>query len=227
MAQSPQTNLNVPPSSDQHVADKAGKLTERWRAWFTALAEVATWTVTGALTAASAVFSTSMSAPIAGILGSNPLLHVREQQPSGTAGGAFNNGAWRTRTLNVAPTSQIPGGGLAVAPAGVNQILLPAGTYQAWARAPASQVNQHKAKLVNLTAGADIVVGGNALASTANNGETDSVVCGQFTLAVPSVLELQHQCQTTAAGFGFGQTNTFAGTVEVYAEVMIWQLEVP
>lgn len=48
------TNLNAPPAPDVPVAeaksDVLGRLTEKWRAWFTALAEVVNWTVTGALT---------------------------------------------------------------------------------------------------------------------------------------------------------------------------------
>lgn len=160
---------------------------------------------------------------IGGLLGSNPLLYVREEQASGVQGGAFNNGAWRTRVLNAALTSEIAGGGLAVAPAGANQILLPTGTYWVEAQAPAAQVDGHKAKLRNVTNAADLLIGTSEFsASGALYAETKSGVSGQIVLAAPTVVELQHQCAASRAVYGLGTATGL--DVEVYAEVMVWKI---
>lgn len=42
----------------------------------------------------------------------SPLLHVQDQKTSGTLGGTFTSGAWRTRDLNTELTNEITGGGL-------------------------------------------------------------------------------------------------------------------
>lgn len=78
------TNLNVPPPVDIPVAEAGksafGRLTERWRAWFTALAEVADWhvtgdldvdgdaTVSGALTAGNLTLTDAGTPPFDGVL---------------------------------------------------------------------------------------------------------------------------------------------------------------
>lgn len=220
-----QTNLNVPPPNDQPVADpKSGRLTEKWRAWFAALAEVATWTVTGVLTAASAaitgaITAASITVGVAGILGSNPLLHVREQQASGTNGGDFNSGAWQTRTLNTSVTNQIPGAGVAA-----NRITLTTGTYFCAASAPANRVDNHKLKLRDVTNGADVLIGqSESCPSSVGFGGGVATVNGLFTVTGPTDFELQHQCGTTRLVSGLGIASAF-GVVEVYAEALIWKL---
>lgn len=156
--------------------------------------------------------------PLGKILGSNPPLYVRDEKASGTDGGNFVQAAWQTRQLNTVTTNQITGASLAA-----NQITLPAGTYDFWARAPAYACNRHKAKLRDTTGGADLRIGSSALSSLANLSFSDGIVMGQFTLAAVSALELQHWCTTTRNTDGFG-LSTGMGDVEVYAEVMIWKL---
>lgn len=62
------TNLNVPPPEGVPVVNaKSGfGLFEKWRAWFTALAEVTNWTVTEALTAGSLTLTDPAVTPAAG-----------------------------------------------------------------------------------------------------------------------------------------------------------------
>lgn len=141
-------------------------------------------------------------------------LHVRDEKASGTAGGDFNNGAWRTRTLNTEKTNTITGASLAA-----NQITLPAGSYYIEASAPAVEVGVHKAKLYNVTDAVDILVGTNASTSSSTTS-TDSFVSGRFTLASTKVVELQHQSTGTIATSGFGRAASFS-VVEVYADVKI------
>lgn len=161
---------------------------------------------------------TDLTCDVGGLLGGNPLLHVREEQTSGTNGGTFTSGAWRTRTLNTSKTNEISGASL-----GSNQITLPAGTYWIEASAPGFVVVFHKAKLYNITDSADVIIGTNCQTGAGDSVLTRSLVRGRFTIAAQKVFELQHRCSSTLATTGFGQANSFS-VVEVYSEVMIWKL---
>lgn len=219
------TNLNVPPPPDQPVVDTEkgalGRLAEKWRAWFTALGEVTNWTVTGDLAVeGDATIDGTITVGVGEIFGSNPLLFVRDEKASGTAGGDFNTGAWRTRTLNTVVKNQITGASLAA-----NQVTLPAGTYRAWGRAPAFAVDQHQTRLFNVTGAAAIILGSTMLARVAPLETNDSCVMQEFTLSVASAIELQHQCAVTNAADGFGFPGSF-GNAEVYAELWVEQVAV-
>lgn len=230
MAQQP-TNLNQPDPSAMVLDAKTGQWSAAAATWFRAIAGVlGAWTcqaltaasaaITGALTAATAVFSISMTAPVGGILGSNALLHVRDEETAGTNAGTFTTGAWRTRVLNTVKTNEITGASLAA-----NQIVLPAGTYWIEAQAPAMKVDRHKCKLRNVTDGTDAIVGSSefSAAAIADGVSTNSLLAGRLTIAAAKTFELQHQCQTTFATFGLGIACNFA-VVEVYAEVRLWKL---
>ncbi len=143
------------------------------------------------------------------------LLHVRESQSSGTEGGTFTSGDWRTRTLNTTITNEIAGSSL-----GSNQITLPAGTYRIVAQAPAFDCGRHKIKLFDTTNTADLIIGSNAQSGTSDNTGTISVVRGQFVLSGEVVLEIQHRCSATRADVGLGLASSFS-VVEVYADVLI------
>ena len=145
-----------------------------------------------------------------------PLLHVQDQQAATTNGGTFTTGAWRTRVLNTAITNEITGASLAS-----NQITLPAGTFYCDASAPAFEVDNHKAKLYNITTSADILIGTTENANNAVAVTNRSFVSGRFTLAAASVIELQHNCQSTKATTGFGLALGFS-VVEVYSDIKIW-----
>lgn len=140
---------------------------------------------------------------------------VQEQQTAGTAGGAFTQGAWRTRVLN---TEVIDTG--ANASVAASQITLAAGTYRIRAWAVANQCGSHQIRLQNITAGTTIAYGMSALADATNAGLTASHLSYRFTLAGSTVIELQHQCQTTKATDGFGVAVNFA-SLEIYSEVYL------
>lgn len=146
------------------------------------------------------------------------LFHIQDQQTSGTYGGTFTAGAWRTRTLNTSVTNEITSASLTS-----NQITLPAGTYYIEATAPAHQCNAHKAKLYNVTDAADILFGTSAFTnSVASYAVTESRISGRFTLSGTKTLELRHQCTSSRTTDGLGYA-TFMGT-EIYSEVKIWKV---
>jgi len=149
------------------------------------------------------------------------LFHVRDEKANNTSGGDFTSGSWQTRTLNTVMTNEISGASLSS-----NQIILPAGTYFIYATAPAMYVDNHKAKLANITDTSDILIGTNEQAGTdgVDYYTTHSRVSGRFTLAAQKTLELQHRCSAThTGGIGYGFATNFS-VVEVYSDVQIWKV---
>jgi len=143
-----------------------------------------------------------------------PTLYIEDQKAANTAGGTFTSGAWQKRDLNTVVTNEITGASLAS-----SQITLPAGTYEARFSCPAFAVSRHKAKLYNVTASANIILGSSE--DSPPTGSVDkSFGFGRFTLAVQSVLELRHQCQITYATYGLGVESNFA-VIEVYSQIEI------
>ena len=146
------------------------------------------------------------------------VLHVRDEKTSGTPGGTFTNGAWRTRTLNTVVKNNITGASMAS-----DQITLPVGTYRVEAYAPAWSVYAHTAKLRNITDSTDEIIG-----TPCHDGEGGitlvSRVIGILTVTGSSkVFELQHRCVNTEATSGLGK-DAGLGVVEVYSEVIITKL---
>jgi hypothetical protein len=155
----------------------------------------------------------------------NNLLHVREEQASGTAsqtpataGGVVNN------VLNVVKTNEIAGASLAS-----SQITLPAGTYFIEAHisylitGSVSQV-YYRPRLQNITLASTILDGHTVVVGLGGGGSGNSsiqgisTICGRFTLAGTTVINLQHY-KTSAqspVALNIGP--------EVYTDVMIWKV---
>jgi len=150
--------------------------------------------------------------------GSRGYMHVRDEKASGTNGGAFTSGDWRTRDLNVVKTNTISGASLSA-----NQITLPVGTYRVRATAPALNTATNKAKIRNISNSSDSIIGSSEMTGSVNHLSTSTVI-GSFVLVSESIIELQHRCFTTnAATSGFGLASNL-GVVEVYSEIEIWKI---
>ena len=156
------------------------------------------------------------------LLGAGGVLVVRDEKPSGTAGGDLLTGAWRTRTLNTVPTNTISGASVAT-----NQITLPTGTYYIVSSAPGFIVGNHKLRLRNVTASANLIVGQSNYTGTDITNPTyvcaPALLDGVFALTASSAIELQHYAGTGRAGNGAG-ANSSVGEVEVFAQVTIFKL---
>ena len=152
------------------------------------------------------------------LIGVNNYIHLQDQKPNNTGGGTFTAGAWRTRVLNTEVTDQPAACSLAA-----NQFTLLAGTYIIYATAPGLRVDNHKAKLRNITDGSDEIIG---TSEFSNSGvyyaNTVSIVSGLFTIASSKVFEIQHRCGTTD-GLGFGNAVNF-NVIEVYTDVQLWKV---
>lgn len=136
---------------------------------------------------------------------------LEDQKASGNAGGTFTAAAWQTRTLNTEVVDSNSDCTLAS-----NQFTLVAGTYEIEASAPGAAVNQHQIRLRNITDSTTDATGTSEFSSTA---QTRSHLKIRLTIAGSKAFEIQHYCQTTGVGNGFGVTGGF-GT-EVYTTVFI------
>jgi len=145
----------------------------------------------------------------------NDYICIREEQASGTAGGTFTNGAWRTRVLNTESSDTGNHASLAS-----NQITLAAGTYTCFITAPAVIVAAHQAKLYNVTDAADVIIGTSAYTST---NQSDSIVAGKITIADTKVFEVRHICETTRSTNGFGVGGSFS-VVVVFTQAQFWKV---
>ena len=137
-----------------------------------------------------------------------------ETQSSGTQGGTFTSGAWRTRNLQTTQFNGITSASLAS-----SQITLPAGTYYVSAGAPAFYVNEHQVRFQNITDSTTAILGSNAGSGQSLILQTQAVLSGTFTITGTKVFELQHRANTTKADNGFGVGLGWGS--EVYAQVSI------
>ena len=145
---------------------------------------------------------------------------VCDRKSSGSHGGSFSSGDWRTRELN---TEAFDPDGIVTLSS--NQFTLQAGSYFINAMAPAQSVVNHQLRLRNITDSNNALFGFSAYASQSSGNATDdndyAFLKGRITLSGAKTFELQHRCNTTRNGAGFGQPTGYAE--ETYASVEIYK----
>lgn len=160
-----------------------------------------------------------------GIVALQNYVKFADVKSTGTNGGTFTSGAWRTRDLSSTPIGSNTIAGASVTS---NQISLTAGTYYLSASAPAEQSTSAsfaKARLYNVSDSATLLVGTTGYIAIPNSGNSHvrSIVTGVITLAGTKTIELQHQITSTQATSGFGTAAGFSED-EIYSMVEIWRL---
>lgn len=153
---------------------------------------------------------TSLANPV------NSLMTIlQDQKASGTNGGGSSVG-WQTRTLNTSVLDQI-GVNLTT-----NQFTLPAGTYYVQISTPATQVNNHRCRLYNVTTSSTVLLGTSEIAQNATPGNMTnrSFIDAYFTNASSGTYRVDHYCATAFANNGLG-SNASSGDVEIYTTVKI------
>lgn len=142
-------------------------------------------------------------------------VYMRDQKTAGTGGGNSAVGA-QVRTLNTKPIDDL------TITLSSNRFTLAAGTYVIKARVPCYTVTSdttHKAYLYNFSDSADEIVGSS---SVIGDGQTDSWIQGEFTIASSKSFEIRHNISVvTTNGLGYP---TNIGKVEVYTEVWLWKV---
>lgn len=172
--------------------------------------KIGTGAVTGAKIGAEAVSLAKLAADVL-----PNFLHIRDEKTSGTHGGTFDAGAWRTRTLNTVKYNGITGASLAS-----NKITLPAGDYWIEAAAPALGVEYHQAALYNVTDAAYIMVGPSIRGW---DNYQEAPVRARVSFAAAKEIEVRHYCSNGRATDGFGRACGFSS--EVYTEVFVRRIK--
>jgi|TARA_Y100000052_G_scaffold27286_1_gene34499 hypothetical protein len=141
---------------------------------------------------------------------------IADQKSSGTHGGAFTSGAWRTRDLNTEVTDVDN-----IVSLSSNRFTLQAGTYLIIARAPAHDCNSHQTRLRNITDGSTVRFGMNSFLDSRYQGNTNALLIARTTITGAKEFELQHQAESDKTNGGFGVAANF--TTEVYTEIEIYK----
>ena len=134
------------------------------------------------------------------------------------SGGTFTSGDWRTRDLNTEITDED-----GIVSISSNQFTLQAGSYFLRASAPAYRVDQHIAKLQNITDATLTITGSVSMGSSSFASTTISLLSGRFTISGAKVFEIQHRCITTHSSHGFGITHSIGGFNSIYTLVEIFK----
>lgn len=142
---------------------------------------------------------------------------ITDSKTSGTNGGTFTSGAWRTRDLNTIEDDPD-----SIVTLSSNQFTLGAGTYLIQWSAPVYRVNSHKTQLYDVTGATDLGKGSSEYSNNGDSVQTISVGSDVVTLTASNTFEIQHRCQTTVTSDGFGVAASFAA--EKYAMVTIFKL---
>jgi len=165
--------------------------------------------------------------PIAGWQGSNRMIGVvapmqtaiiKHVLSSGTAGGTCTAGSYVQRSLNT-----LEGDSSIVSLTSDTITVAATGEYMIKVWAPAFQVDSHKAKLRNSTAGTDIAIGQTAYSGSPDGVMSVSYVTARATLAAGTNVQVHHRCITTKSTSGFGAASAF-GDSEVYTIVEFTKL---
>ena len=120
--------------------------------------------------------------------GMGDYVKVSDVKASGTDGGTFTAGAWRTRVLNTEDTDTA-----SICTLSGSQITLAAGTYRCRISAPAMRVNRNKAILYNVSDSSTELIGTSEFADSDSSGsQTRSFISGQFTIASAKTFEVRH-----------------------------------
>ena len=146
-----------------------------------------------------------------------PTCYIKDVKASGTAGGDFNSGSWQERVL-----SNTYGECWFVSLAN-NDFTLVEGYYDIEIKAPAHDVDNHKAKLVRDPNGSpsDEIIGSASFDRSGTNLTVNySIVEGGVEVTSPEAFNVQHRSSATQLSDGFGFSNSF-GVDEIYTQVKI------
>jgi len=124
---------------------------------------------------------------------------VRDEKAQNTDGGTFTSGAWRKRTINTEVSDT--GSNCSISS---DQITLDAGTYECDIKCPAYYVDEHQARLQNVTDASTTLLGTSERAANGASVQSSSVIKGRFTITASKTFEVQHYSTATNATTGFG-----------------------
>ena len=142
---------------------------------------------------------------------------IADQKTSGTDGGTFTSGDWRTRDLNTEISDADN-----IVSISSNQFTLGAGTYLICWTANAYMVDRHKTRLYDVTNTSSIRAGTTEYTSNSSNVNTRSFGWHRVTIAGNTTYRIEHRCQSTYSSSGFGLQVAY-GEAETYTVVQIYK----
>lgn len=145
-------------------------------------------------------------------------IYLRDEKSAGVDGGTFTSGAWRKRDLNTEVSDAGNHASLSS-----SQITLAAGTYEFAISCPAFNVNNHRAKLYNVTDAVDVELGTSMYSGNTSYSANRSEIVGRFTIGSSKVFEIQHRCGSTQATNGFGEKANLSDA-EIYTTARFWKV---
>ena len=143
---------------------------------------------------------------------------IADAKAHNASGGTFTSGDWRTRDLNTEITDEDN-----IVSISSNQFTLQAGSYFLRGSAPAYRVDQHFAKLQNITDATLTITGSVSMGSSSFASTTVSLLAGRFTISAAKVFEIQHRCITTHSSHGFGINHNIGGFNSIYTLIEIFK----
>lgn len=177
-------------------------------------------------------------APAGGL--DSPYFEFIDEKPVTESAGTFTAGLFETRDLTNVVHNDFAE---SVIPAAVSgdgaQFTVPAGVYFIEASAPAFGVDEHAARLSDVTDGVNegtVVITGTSEYSPIATGahptgaQTRSFVSGRFEVTRTTDLQLQHKCAITGDTDGFGSAlgaglaPAFYITNNIYSVVKLWRV---
>jgi hypothetical protein len=139
--------------------------------------------------------------------------YIKDVKVANTTGGTFTSGAWQTRDLNTIE------GDTSFLSLSSNQFSLEPGVYDIEVTAPAFRVDNHKAKIYNISDSSDVMFGSSEYSLNSSEDCSSSLIFGRIVINSTKTFEIQHRCLTTRASNGFGVAANFGE--EVYTQVKI------
>lgn len=143
---------------------------------------------------------------------------LTDTKSNGFNGGTFDAQQWIDRTLN-----QIEGDMGADCTLSSSEFTLQPGTYSITAYAPAYRVDNHQARIYDVTESSVLEIGSSEFADDKKKVSTTSNVFWIGTVASQKTLKIQHRCQSTRNSEGLGRATGF-GSDEIYTQVFIKKL---
>lgn len=133
-------------------------------------------------------------------------IRFHDEKPSGTAGGTFTSGAWRTRDLNTIDLDSGAGAFINLSSTTSQIIFREAETWDVEIIAPAFGVSRHRARWYSFTNDTTVALGTTAFQGVSPGDQVigTSILKTRFTPTLNEVFEVQHRSSTSQATSGFG-----------------------
>lgn len=140
---------------------------------------------------------------------------LKDIKGNGVNGGTFNEGTWEVRDLNV-----LQGNMGSHCTLSSNTFTLQPGNYSIKAYVPAHRVQDHQARLYNVSTSNFEVYGSNAYSKAKDKTCQDSIVLWKGLVESETKYQIQHRCGKRQSTNGFGIASGF-GQQETYTQVYI------